>query len=121
MRFLVVDDSITMRRITVHALNRMGYTDVSEAGTGQEGLDLLSSTPVDLIITDCAMPGMNGVDFVRQVRNSDRTSQIPVLMVSASASQEEIVDARKAGVNGYLVKPFTSERLREKVASVLAR
>ncbi len=121
MRFLVVDDSITMRRITVHALNRMGYVDVSEASTGQEGLELLSNTPVDLIITDCAMPGMTGVDFVRQVRSSARTSRIPVLMVSAGASHAEIVDARMAGVNGYLVKPFTSERLREKVASVLAR
>ncbi len=121
MRFLVVDDSITMRRITVHALNRMGYTDVSEAATGQEGLDVLEAMPVDLIITDGAMPGMTGVEFVRQVRGSARTSQIPVLMVSAGASQDEILDARTAGVNDYLVKPFTSDRLREKVASVLGR
>lgn len=121
MRFLVVDDSVTMRRLTVQALNRMGYSDVSEAGTGLEGLEVLSTTPVDLIITDCSMPGMTGVDFVRQVRGSARTRRIPVLMLSASASQEEIVDARTAGVTGYLVKPFTSERLREKVASVLAR
>jgi two-component system chemotaxis response regulator CheY len=121
MRFLVVDDSITMRRITVQALHDMGYTDVSEASTGQEGLDVLSSTPVDLIITDGAMPGMTGVEFVRQVRRSVQTSRIPVLMVSTAVSHAEIVDARRAGVNGYLVKPFTSERLREKVASVLAR
>jgi two-component system chemotaxis response regulator CheY len=121
MRFLVVDDSITMRRLIVGALNQMGFDQVDQAGNGRDGLALLEHAPVDLIITDCTMPGMSGVDFVRTVRQGAATRRIPVLMVSTSASRQDIVNARNAGVTGYVVKPFTPELIREKVEALLAR
>ena len=115
MRILVVDDSSTMRRIIINALNKIGLTDYIEAANGREGMERLSSGPVDLIITDWNMPEMSGVDFIRAVRANDSMKQIPALMVTTNAAQDDITQAMEAGVNNYLVKPFTPDSIKEKI------
>lgn len=119
MRFLVVDDSSTMRRIIINTLNKLGYTECREAGNGKEGLDALTANPVDIVITDWNMPEMSGVEFVRAVRANDATKAIPVLMVTTNAAEGDIVEALKAGVNNYVVKPFTPATIKEKIEAVL--
>lgn len=119
MRFLVVDDSSTMRRIIINTLNKLGYTECREAGNGKEGLDALSANPVDIVITDWNMPEMSGVEFVRAVRANDATKAMPVLMVTTNAAEGDIVEALKAGVNNYVVKPFTPATIKEKIEAVL--
>ncbi len=119
MRFLVVDDSSTMRRIIINTLNKLGYTECREAGNGKEGLDALTANPVDIVITDWNMPEMSGVEFVRAVRSNDATKAMPVLMVTTNAAEGDIVEALKAGVNNYVVKPFTPATIKEKIEAVL--
>jgi two-component system chemotaxis response regulator CheY len=121
MRFLIVDDSSTMRRIIINTLNKLGYEDVSEAGNGREGLERLGSEAVDVIITDWNMPEMSGIDFIRSVRGSSVTKDLPVLMVTTNAAKDDIVEALRVGVNSYVVKPFTPDTMREKIEAVLAR
>lgn len=120
MRFLVVDDSSTMRRIIINTLNKLGHTDVVEAGNGREGLERLGDSKVDLVITDWNMPEMNGIEFVRALRMIVPSSRLPVLMVTTNAAQDDIVEALRAGVDNYVVKPFTSDTIREKIDAVLA-
>jgi two-component system chemotaxis response regulator CheY len=122
MRFLIVDDSSTMRRIIINTLNKLGHQDVAEAGNGREGLDRLSAGgPVDVIITDWNMPEMSGIDFIRTVRSMPEIKDTPVLMVTTNAAKDDIVEALKAGVNSYVVKPFTPDTMKEKIEAVLAR
>ena len=121
MRFLVVDDSTTMRRIIINTLNKVGYTDCAEAANGREGVERLATTTVDMIITDWNMPEMSGIDFIRSVRATAATRDLPVLMVTTNAAKDDIVEALKAGVNSYVVKPFTPETIKEKIESMLAR
>jgi two-component system chemotaxis response regulator CheY len=120
MRFLVVDDSSTMRRIIINTLNKLGFTDVVEASNGREGLDRLAANPVDLIITDWNMPEMTGIEFIRSLRGNEKLPQVPVLMITSNAAKDDIVEALRAGVTNYVVKPFTSDTMREKIESVLA-
>lgn len=120
MRFLVVDDSTTMRRIIVNTLNKLGYQDIVEAGNGREGIDKVGEGPLDLIITDWNMPEMNGVEFIRTLRSMDGKQQLPVLMVTTNAAKDDIVEALRAGVNNYVVKPFTPDTIKEKIDAVLA-
>lgn len=115
MRILVVDDSSTMRRIILNALNSIGYSDCVEAANGREGIERLSSGPVDLIITDWNMPEMTGLDFIRAVRANDRTKRIPALMITTNAAQDDITQAMEAGVDNYLVKPFTPGSIKDKI------
>jgi two-component system chemotaxis response regulator CheY len=121
MRFLIVDDSSTMRRIIINTLNKLGHQDVQEAGNGKEGLERLTSGSVDMIITDWNMPEMSGIDFIRAVRTSSNVKDVPVLMVTTNAAKDDIVEALKAGVNSYVVKPFTPETMKEKIEAVLPR
>jgi two-component system chemotaxis response regulator CheY len=121
MRFLIVDDSSTMRRIIINTLHKLGHQDVAEAGNGKEGLDRLSAGPVDVIITDWNMPEMSGIDFIRTVRSMPEIKDTPVLMVTTNAAKDDIVEALKAGVNSYVVKPFTPDTMKEKIEAVLAR
>ena len=120
MRFLVVDDSTTMRRIIINTLNKLGYTEVVEAGNGREGIDRVNEGPVDLVITDWNMPEMNGIEFVRALRQMDGKQHLPVLMVTTNAAKDDIVEALRAGVTNYVVKPFTSDIIKEKIEAVLA-
>lgn len=119
MRILVVDDSSTMRRIIINTLNKIGYSDCAEASNGREGVERLAAGPVDMIITDWNMPEMSGVDFIRAVRANDQFKHLPVLMVTTNAAQEDIVQALDAGVNNYVVKPFTPDTIKERIQAAL--
>jgi two-component system, chemotaxis family, chemotaxis protein CheY len=119
MRFLIVDDSSTMRRIIINTLNKLGYKECHEAGNGREGMERLASIPVDMVITDWNMPEMSGIDFIRAVRANGPTKLLPVLMVTTNAAEDDIVAALKAGVNSYIVKPFTPDTIREKIQSIM--
>jgi two-component system, chemotaxis family, chemotaxis protein CheY len=121
MRFLIVDDSSTMRRIIMNTLAKLGYTDVVEAGNGLEAVEKLRADTVDLIVTDWNMPEMSGIDFVRHVRATPATKDTPVLMVTTNAARDDIVEALKVGVNGYVVKPFTPDTMKEKIEAVMGR
>jgi two-component system chemotaxis response regulator CheY len=121
MRFLIVDDSSTMRRIIINTLNRLGHQDFVEASNGREGMERLAGAPVDMIITDWNMPEMSGIDFIRAVRADGGHGEVPVLMVTTNAAKDDIVEALRAGVNNYVVKPFTSDTIKEKIDAVLAR
>lgn len=118
MRFLVVDDSATMRRIVVNSLQRVGFTDVIEAGDGAEALEKIDS--IDFIITDWNMPKLSGAELTRAIRAREDTKGLPVLMVTARSVRDDILSAMEAGVDSYVVKPFTPQVLREKIDAVLA-
>jgi two-component system, chemotaxis family, chemotaxis protein CheY len=120
IRFLVVDDFSTMRRIIKNFLTDLGYTNVTEADDGKTALPVLKSGVVDFLITDWNMPGMPGLELLKEVRNDPATKKIPVLLVTAEAKREQIVEAAQAGVNGYVVKPFTAQTLKEKIDKILA-
>lgn len=120
LSFLVVDDFSTMRRIIKNLLNDIGYPNVTEADDGNSALPLLKNGRFDFLITDWNMPGMSGLDLVKQVRADARLSKMPVLMLTAEAKREQIVEAAQAGVSGYVIKPFTAATLREKIEKILA-
>lgn len=115
MKILAVDDSATMRRIIRNQLKQSGYEEVDEAANGREALSLLTKAPYDLLITDWNMPDMSGLDLVKEVRRSEPIKTIPILMVTTVSTKEDIVTALKAGVNGYVVKPFDTATLQAKV------
>ena len=119
MKILVVDDSPTMRRIVINSLKRIGYKEVCEGENGLEGLEQLQAGGVDFIITDWNMPEMNGLEFVKKVRESADWSGLPILMVTTRSVQGDVIEAMKAGVNSYIVKPFTPPVLKEKIESIL--
>jgi two-component system chemotaxis response regulator CheY len=118
MRFLVVDDSATMRRIVVNSLGRIGFSDCVEAADGLEALESFDPS-VDFVITDWNMPNMSGLDFVRALRGRDEGRTVPILMVTTRSVREDIVQAAQAGVSNYIVKPFTPQVLKEKIDHVL--
>lgn len=119
MKFLVVDDSVTMRRIMINALQRIGYTDVVEASDGHEALTAFDSS-IGFIVTDWNMPVMSGLEFARAVRAHPAGSSVPILMVTTRGAREDIVTAVEAGVNNYILKPFTPSVLKEKIDRLLA-
>jgi two-component system chemotaxis response regulator CheY len=121
MRFLIVDDSSTMRRIIINTLHKLGHTDIVEAGNGREAVERLTTAPVDVIVTDWNMPEMTGLELIRTVRSAEATRHVPVLMVTTNAAKDDIVEALKAGVNGYVVKPFTPDTMKEKIEAAIAR
>jgi two-component system chemotaxis response regulator CheY len=120
LSFLVVDDFSIMRRIIRNLLRDLGYTQVTEANDGVSALPLLKSGSFDFLITDWAMPGMPGLELLKQVRADARLSKLPVLMLTAEAKRAEIVEAMEAGVSGYIIKPFTPLTLKEKIERILA-
>jgi two-component system, chemotaxis family, chemotaxis protein CheY len=120
LRFLVVDDFSTMRRIVKNFLNDLGYNNVTEADDGNTALPILKQGNIDFLVTDWNMPGMPGLDLLKAVRADPALAKMPVLLVTAEAKREQIVEAAAAGVNGYVVKPFTAETLRDKIQKILA-
>lgn len=120
LNFLVVDDYSTMRRIVKNLLNELGYGNVTEADDGATALPLLKSGSFDFLITDWNMPGMPGLELLKQVRSDERLAKLPVLMLTAEAKREQIVEAAQAGVNGYVIKPFTAATLKEKIDKILS-
>jgi two-component system, chemotaxis family, chemotaxis protein CheY len=119
MKFLVVDDYSTMRRIIKNLLHDLGYANVTEADDGNTALPLLKQGGFDFLITDWNMPGMAGLDLLKAVRADANLKKMPVLMLTAEAKREQIVEAAQAGVNGYVIKPFTAATLKEKIDKIL--
>ena len=121
LRVLIVDDSSTMRRIIANTLKKLGYEDIVEAADGAEGLQVLVSKGADLVLTDWNMPKMDGREFVRSLRTLPDMAAVPVLMVTTHAEKSDVVLALQAGVNDYVVKPFTPEILKEKIELVMSK
>jgi two-component system, chemotaxis family, chemotaxis protein CheY len=119
LRFLVVDDFSTMRRIVKNLLQELGYQNVQEADDGNTALPMLKTGNFDFVITDWNMPQMPGLDLLKAVRADAALKHLPVLMVTAEAKREQIVEAAQAGVSGYVIKPFTAQTLSEKLTKIL--
>ncbi len=119
LKFLVVDDFSTMRRIIKNLLHDLGYSNVTEADDGKTALPMLQAGNFDFLITDWNMPGMPGLDLIKAVRADEKLAKMPVLMLTAEAKREQIIEAAQAGVNGYVIKPFTAETLKEKLDKIL--
>jgi two-component system, chemotaxis family, chemotaxis protein CheY len=121
MKILIVDDFSTMRRIIKNLLRDLGFNDTTEADDGQTALPLLKTGKFDFLVTDWNMPGMDGLTLLKTVRADENLKDMPVLMVTAEAKREQIVVAAQAGVNGYIVKPFTAATLKEKIEKIFER
>ena len=123
IRALIVDDSSVMRKIVERSLRQAGVESlvVAEAGSGVEGLEVLKSRQVDLILSDINMPAMDGLEFVRQLRNQRLAEGIPVVMITTESSEEHVKQAIEAGAMGYIRKPFTTDQVKQKVLSLLAQ
>ncbi|MEL5849204.1 MAG: chemotaxis response regulator CheY [Candidatus Igneacidithiobacillus chanchocoensis] len=121
INILIVDDFSTMRRIVRNLLREIGFTTFDEAEDGVQALQKLQSQNFDFVVSDWNMPNMQGIDLLRAIRADARLRQIPVLMVTAEAKRENILEAAQAGVNGYIVKPFTADTLREKLDAIFKR
>jgi two-component system chemotaxis response regulator CheY len=119
MKFLVVDDFATIRRIVKSVINELGFSNVTEADDGSTALPLLRDGNFDFLITDWNMPGMPGLDLLKAVRANPKLAKLPVLMLTAEAQREQIIAAAQAGVNGYIIKPFTAEVLKKKLTKIL--
>jgi two-component system chemotaxis response regulator CheY len=115
-----VDDFPTMRRIVRNFLHDLGYDDVNEADDGRSALLILKQGKTDFLVTDWNMPGMHGLELLQAVRSDPALADLPVLLVTAEAKREQIVQAAQAGVNGYVVKPFTAETLKVKIEKIIA-
>lgn len=121
MKILIVDDFSTMRRIIKNLLRDLGFTNTQEADDGNSALPMLKGADFDFLITDWNMPGMTGIELLKAVRADDKLKSLPVLMVTAEAKREQIIEAAQAGVNGYVVKPFTAQALKEKIEKIFER
>ena len=121
MKILIVDDFSTMRRIVKNLLNDLGYSNTTEADDGKTAWPLLQAGEFDFVVTDWNMPGMTGIDLLKSIRGDARLAKLPVLMVTAEAQRDQIIEAAKAGVNGYIIKPFTAVTLKEKIDKIFQR
>lgn len=121
MKILIVDDFSTMRRIIKNLLRDLGFNNTHEADDGLTALPLLKSGDFDFLVTDWNMPGMQGIDLLKAVRADAKLASLPVLMVTAESKRDQIVEAAQAGVNGYIVKPFTAQTLKEKIDKIWER
>lgn len=121
MKILIVDDFSTMRRIIKNLLRDLGFTNTAEADDGLTALPMLKGGDFDFLVTDWNMPGMTGIDLLKEVRADEKLANLPTLMVTAEAKKDQIVEAAQAGVNGYVVKPFTAQALKEKIEKIFDR
>ena len=121
MRILIVDDFSTMRRIVKNLLNDLGFSNTAEAEDGNAALAALRASKFDFVVTDWNMPGMTGIELLKEIRADGNLNKLPVLMVTAEAKREQIIEAAQAGVNGYIIKPFTAATLQEKLAKIFER
>ncbi len=121
MKVLVADDFATMRKIVRNILKQIGFDDIVEAEDGQAALQVLKSENIGLVVTDWNMPNMNGLELLEKIRTDPKTANLPVLMVTAEGLKENVVAAVKAGVNNYVVKPFTAEVLQEKLEQIFKK
>lgn len=121
MKFLVVDDFSTMRRIVRNLLKELGFTNVDEAEDGVVALGKLKGSNFEFVVTDWNMPNMSGLELLKAIRADASLKHLPVLMVTAEAKKENIIEAAQAGASGYVVKPFTAATLEEKLNKVFER
>ncbi|HEY6530527.1 MAG TPA: chemotaxis response regulator CheY [Cellvibrionaceae bacterium] len=121
MKILIVDDFSTMRRIIKNLLRDLGFTNTHEADDGVTALPMLRSGDFAFLVTDWNMPGMTGINLLKEVRADPKLVALPVLMVTAEAKRDQIIEAAQAGVNGYVVKPFTAQVLKEKIDKIFER
>jgi len=118
MKILVVDDFAAMRRILRNVLSQIGLTNIIEADDGTTAIDFLKENKVDLIVSDWTMPNMSGLDLLKSVRSNEDTKNTPFLMVTASARRDDLLKAIQAGVSNYIVKPFTADTVKKKLAII---
>jgi two-component system chemotaxis response regulator CheY len=121
MKFLVVDDFSTMRRIVRNLLKELGFTNVDEAEDGAVALQKLNGAPFDFVVTDWNMPNMDGLTLLQTIRQTPHLKHLPVLMITAEAKKENIIAAAQAGASGYIVKPFTAATLSEKLEKIFEK
>lgn len=121
MEVLVVDDFSTMRRIVKNQLRELGFSNIREADDGAAAMQVLKSVHIDFVVTDWNMPNVTGLELLKQIRADEALKTIPVLMVTAEAKREQIIEAAQNGVNGYVVKPFTPQTLQQKIDKVFER
>jgi two-component system chemotaxis response regulator CheY len=121
MKFLVVDDFSTMRRIVRNLLKELGYTNVDEAEDGSVGLQKLKGGDFQFVVTDWNMPVMTGIDMLKAIRADPTLKHLPVLMITAEAKKENIIEAAQSGASGYIVKPFTAATLEEKLGKIFEK
>ncbi len=121
MKVLVVDDMSTMRRIVKNVLRQIGYTSVEEAADGKEALEKLKGGGFGLVVSDWNMPVMSGIELLKAIRADAELKTLPVLMVTAEAQKENIIEAVQAGVSNYVVQPFTGDALKDKLAKIFAK
>ena len=121
IKILIVDDFSTMRRFIKNMLRDLGYNNTFEADDGSTALPMLESGDFDFVISDWNMPIMQGIDLLRKIRSDPKLKSLPFLMVTAEAKREQIVVAAQAGVNGYIVKPFTADTLKDKIDKIFER
>jgi two-component system chemotaxis response regulator CheY len=118
LRVLVVDDFPTMRRIVKNLLKQIGFENIDEAEDGMQALQKLKTGQYGLVVSDWNMPNMEGIDLIRKIRQDPKLKDTPFLMVTAEAEKEKVIEAIKAGVDNYIVKPFTAEVLKEKLEKI---
>ena len=121
MKILVVDDFSTMRRIVRNLLRDLGFNNIEEADDGNTALPMLRNGKFDFLVTDWNMPGMSGMELLQAVRADENLKHLPILMVTAEAKRDQIVAAAQAGVNGYVVRPFTAAVLKDKIEKIFER
>ncbi len=121
MKILIVDDFSTMRRIIKNLLRELGFNNTVEADDGNTALPVLKRGGIEFLVTDWNMPGMTGLELLKAVRAEPELKTLPVLMVTAESKREQIIEAAQAGVNGYIVKPFTANTLKEKIEKIFER
>ncbi|HEX5125483.1 MAG TPA: chemotaxis response regulator CheY [Rhodocyclaceae bacterium] len=121
MKFLVVDDFSTMRRIVRNLLKELGYTNVDEAEDGIVAMQKLSAGGFDFVVSDWNMPNMTGIELLKAMRANPQLAHLPLLMITAEAKKENIIEAAQAGANGYIVKPFTAATMAEKLNKIFEK
>lgn len=121
IKVLVADDFATMRKIVRNILKQIGFEDIVEAEDGTAALQILKTEKIGLVVTDWNMPNMTGLELLQHIRKNPATAQVPVLMVTAEGLKENVLEAVKAGVNNYVVKPFTAEVLQEKIEAIFRK
>ena len=121
MKILLVDDSTTMRRIQKNTLEKLGYTDITEAGDGAEAVAKVAAGAFDLVLMDWNMPNMTGIEALKKIKGDAAMKAVPVIMVTSESEKTKIMEAIQAGAANYIVKPFQSEVLQEKISAVLKK
>ncbi len=121
MKILIVDDFSTMRKIVKNVLKQLGYNNIDEAEDGAQAYTKLKNNTFNFVLSDWNMPNMDGLDMLKKIRSEPELKDLPVLMVTAEAEKDKVITAIKAGVNNYIVKPFTAETLKQKMEQIFER